>query len=618
MKKNDFLFEAIKIGNEVLEKAIRDEHGIYWKVKDHKEVESTGISFYNGNSGIVFFLLELYKKTKKEEFLEAINSALSWMISTDFRDTEQNLAFYCGAGGVAYTMVEAYKITGNIAYKNHALKVVREHTLKKNSDILYGNAGALLTLLHLHNEIQEEWIINEIKDRVTILLREVQIPKVGICWERSGAEIRSLCGFAHGGSGIAFVFLELYRYFNEKWFLKIAELAFEYEDYYFSREQLNWPDFRKDIYTNENFQKLVNAFTEKRYDEFTNQTFMSAWCHGAPGIGLARLHAFDITRKPRHLRYLNYAIENTQTSLNTGARGFTLCHGILGNASLFLEYYLVSKQKKFLNLARKEAEKSLIAREHQGYYVSGVTKVGAEADCDLFNGKSGIGHFYLRLSDPDNVCSAILPKLRRIHPTSIKPLFGDDFISNILCGRLFPNTANRTTIPFIGEIKRKNIIKAVGSFVNEENDKNLHNAFEMDCNRISIADSISSNNYFFIKERIDQAKYSENKFQRTILSEMFKNEYFLNTAVRLYVQANKNRNVYTLLMISPAKEPVQQITLSKFLYDILLTFVEKNTVENSFKIVIKNYYSLNQSAVNFAVNYKNQLRLCISKGFLVG
>lgn len=71
-------------------------------------------------------------------------------------------------------------------------------------------------------------------------------------------------------------------------------------------------------------------------------------------------------------------------------------------------------------------------------------------------------------------------------------------------------------------------------------------------------------------------------------------------------------------MISPAKEPVQQITVSKFLYDMLLTFVEKNTVENSFKTLIKNYFSVNQSAVNFTANYKNQLRLCISKGFLVG
>jgi hypothetical protein len=169
----------------------------------------------------------------------------------------------------------------------------------------------------------------------------------------------------------------------------------------------------------------------------------------------------------------------------------------VGNASLFLEYYLVSKQKKFLSLARKEAEKSLMAREHQGYYVSGVTKVGAEADCDLFNGKSGIGHFYLRLCDPDNISSAILPKLRKIHPTSVKSLFPDGFISNVLCERLFPNTANRTTIPFTGQIKRNTIINAVGAFVNEENDKNLLNAFEMDCNRITIADSISSNNYFF-------------------------------------------------------------------------------------------------------------------------
>jgi lantibiotic modifying enzyme len=70
---------------------------------------------------------------------------------------------------------------------------------------------------------------------------------------------------------------------------------------------------------------------------FGNQTRTGKprWCHGAPGIGLARIHS---------LRYLDDATVRSEIDISiktTQAQGFggnhSLCHGDLGNLELLLQ-----------------------------------------------------------------------------------------------------------------------------------------------------------------------------------------------------------------------------------------------------------------------------------------
>ena len=63
--------------------------------------------------------------------------------------------------------------------------------------------------------------------------------------------------------------------------------------------------------------------------------FMSAWCHGAPGIGLARLQCLP------HLNDAEIHAEIATALKTTFAQGFghnhSLCHGDLGNLELLLQ-----------------------------------------------------------------------------------------------------------------------------------------------------------------------------------------------------------------------------------------------------------------------------------------
>ena len=59
-------------------------------------------------------------------------------------------------------------------------------------------------------------------------------------------------------------------------FRTAACAAIAYERSLFSPETGNWPDLRE-------------LKTSRQTGDDDQQRFMMAWCHGAPGIGLARL-----------------------------------------------------------------------------------------------------------------------------------------------------------------------------------------------------------------------------------------------------------------------------------------------------------------------------------------
>ena len=423
------LLEAKKIGETIIHSALKTENGWYWNVSDFKGNIEVNASFYNGNSGIIYYLLELYKATNDEKYYDAALCGAAWIMTYKYNEGEKNLAIYCGIGGIIYVFTELYKINKNATYINFALQLAFECKQSESiSDILYGTSGSILTLLHLHNETDDVRVLQILNEKIDLLLNAAIFPKTGICWDRAGVSIHPLCGFAHGNSGVAFVFIELYRYFKNDFFLFVAEMAYKYEDQYFQKNKNalyannNWPDLRKDIFTQETLDKLIKSFLSNDIHEFVSPSYMSAWCHGAPGIGMSRLHAYDVTKKKIHLKYSKYAIQNTLATINIPSRNYTLCHGILGNAHLLIDAYVVLNNKDAYLTAINMANNSIIDNNDNGGFISGISKTGALADCNLLNGLSGIGHFYLRLINPTSVSSVLLPKITKVNFYSVTAL----------------------------------------------------------------------------------------------------------------------------------------------------------------------------------------------------
>src|SRR5262249_36861116 len=140
------------------------------------------------------------------------------------------------------------------------------------------------------------------------------------------------------------------------------------------------------------------------------------WCHGAPGIGLTRLRAYELLR-------LSQLEEEAHTALNTTAaaleaigdvrlENFSLCHGLAGNSTALLEASttLPKPSSRWRELAHRIAERGLQAHASPRDWLCGTHAYGAPG---LMVGIAGIGHFYLRLYEPS------LPSVLLIRPREL-------------------------------------------------------------------------------------------------------------------------------------------------------------------------------------------------------
>jgi hypothetical protein len=120
-----------------------------------------------------------------------------------------------------------------------------------------------------------------------------------------------LTGFSHGAAGIAYALLRLYAASGEEDFREAAREAIAYEDSVFVPEAGNWPDLRQE-----------------------EPSCMTSWCHGAPGIGLARLGGLAALATDQIQQDIAVAMRTTQ---QFGLRGVeSLCCGALGRSDVLL------------------------------------------------------------------------------------------------------------------------------------------------------------------------------------------------------------------------------------------------------------------------------------------
>lgn len=136
---------------------------------------------------------------------------------------------------------------------------------------------------------------------------------------------RHLLGFAHGVSGIACALAALAQAAGRPDFLAGAREALRYERAHLRAAEGNWPDLR--------------SFSQPA--QGGEPPCMVAWCHGAPGIGMARLDLHRrLPEEPEILAEAGIAIRTTAGTLAPASAqslgNFSLCHGEGGNADLLI------------------------------------------------------------------------------------------------------------------------------------------------------------------------------------------------------------------------------------------------------------------------------------------
>jgi lantibiotic modifying enzyme len=198
-----------------------------------------------------------------------------------------------------------------------------------------------------------------------------------------------LTGFAHGMSGIAAALLEFYHITQNEDSLNLALSAMNYENSCFNTDVNNWPDFRQ--------------FDTSRKQK--NNCSM-AWCHGAPGIGLQRLRAWEITGDEKWLNDATKAAYSTLKSsmefFQTQRGNFSLNHGIFGNNELLLEYDIKTNSNLFKQYVYQMAKNA----------IENIEMKGRTWPCGLHNsdestgfmlGIAGVAYHFMRLYKYDQV-----------------------------------------------------------------------------------------------------------------------------------------------------------------------------------------------------------------------
>jgi type 2 lantibiotic biosynthesis protein LanM len=352
--------------------------------------KSFGPDLYSGTSGIGIILAELAALNHERVFRRTAEGAAAQAISRlEDIHPSMRLGFYSGHSGIGYALVRIGERLGNATLIERGLEVLENLTkldvADQGIDVVSGVAGAIPVLLLMHKKFKRQSLL-DLALRCAARLEEIaHRSDNGWSWKTIDAPGRNLTGFSHGTAGIAWAMLELAQASGDRHFGSVAQQAISYERRCFVADQGNWPDFREGM----------SGVTQPQ----SAPTCGVAWCHGAPGIGLSRLRAFELTKDNTSAQEATIAGNTTMRYLavpQTSQAGYSLCHGCAGNADFLLEASRVLNNDSY----RQSAEQ--IGRQGIAFFEATQTPwpcgvLGGAETSNLLLGTAGISLFYLRL-----------------------------------------------------------------------------------------------------------------------------------------------------------------------------------------------------------------------------
>jgi lantibiotic modifying enzyme len=178
--------------------------------------------------------------------------------------------------------------------------------------------------------------------------------------------------------------LRLYAVTGDGALLAAAQEGIAYEDSLFVPEASNWLDLRAE----------------------EQPAFMTTWCHGAPGIGLARIAGLPMLTTPHVRQDIDAAIQTTQAF---GVQGVDyLCCGSLGRADILLAASSRLSRPDLSELANTWAWQIVTRAEETGEFALHPLLPKSVYCPGFFRGTAGIGYELLRIAHPDALPSVLL------------------------------------------------------------------------------------------------------------------------------------------------------------------------------------------------------------------
>jgi type 2 lantibiotic biosynthesis protein LanM len=317
------LHHAIEMGNAMVQLALRHDQGNSWLILTRNAGGTSIVSPMHpfpwmsaGAAGTSLFLANLAAHTGDARYAETARGALDFTVAMLRHCAEVDLRSHIPLSGLHGVYLPVYALTecGRRLQTDSLIDDALEITLQipaaslqrgDNPDVLNGMAGALLVLLHLYRYRPDSRILEQATQLAERIL---------ICQRGEGAQgwwvpgfDRPLLGMAHGAAGIAYALLRLHALTGDDRLRQSALRGIAYERQHACPEAQDWPDLRQ--------QK--------------SKTFLTGWCAGAPGVGLARLGSLEmLADDPQIHQELEWAI--AATLRHSGLYQHHLCCGDAG------------------------------------------------------------------------------------------------------------------------------------------------------------------------------------------------------------------------------------------------------------------------------------------------
>ncbi len=398
----ELLFSAAeKVGRRLESLALKSQDKAHWVgltpiTQNHNAVVSLGSDLYSGLPGIILFLAHLGNLTDEPRYTRLAKAGFnSWQEQIDQnRSSLTPVGAYNGWGGMIYTLANLSNLWQAPSLLEEAVDIVQllPPLIEKDTtfDVVGGAAGCIVSLATLYKLLPDAKIVDVLTQCGEHLLKTAQPMQPGLGWlSKKMTSRQPLTGMSHGGAGIAWALFELANLTGENRFYEAAIEAIRYERSLYSPEAQNWFDLREN--------SIPSAGTSGESHKCT-----VAWCHGAPGIGLARLLSLPYFEDQEVLAEIQTALHTTR------AQGFgmshCLCHGDLGNLELFLLAKDVIGDSNWDEFIAHLVPAILDSFEDHGWLCGNPLWV---EEPGLMTGLAGIGYQLLRLAKPEMVPSVL-------------------------------------------------------------------------------------------------------------------------------------------------------------------------------------------------------------------
>jgi class II lanthipeptide synthase len=396
-----FEAEADKIAAELAQQAIRRGDSAAWIGLDWLgdsevfQLVCLGPDLYNGATGIALFLAAHGAVRGRAASAELALAGLAHIRrNLNSRSAARfarslGIGAATGLGSIVYGFCVIAKCAGDAALLQDAERAAQLFTdeliaADKQLDVMGGAAGAILALLRLHRDTQSDVALaRAIRCGERLLAQD----RIGDAHQRSwigqGFGSSPLTGMSHGAAGFAYALSSLAAASGREQFADAAAECIAFENQTYDPARHNWPDLRVP----------------------GQPVWPCQWCHGAPGIGLARLAtarriganaALDAKLGGTRVAA---DIDNAVESVMQAWPGQldTLCCGTLGGIEFLCEAADQAGAREINELAARRLAAVLANAASGGDYRWNSGK--RQFNLGLFRGLAGVGYTLLRRVD---------------------------------------------------------------------------------------------------------------------------------------------------------------------------------------------------------------------------